>query len=101
MTMGVETVKDAVGPSECWCCGRSVAGAELLHLGRHPEVGVCLNCARWLRRQADQRRDEAHPSLVGHMRSVVRRVRESVIRRGWHRRPVVGPFLRWLNRHLP
>jgi hypothetical protein len=43
---------DAAEPLECWCCGSASQEAELVRLGRHPEVGVCLRCAHFLHQQA-------------------------------------------------
>jgi hypothetical protein len=70
-------------------------------LGQHPEVGVCLGCARWLQRRAVQRYDEHHPSPAARLRGWVNTVRDAVIRKGWHRRGVLGVLLRRIDRHLP
>jgi hypothetical protein len=32
---------------------------------------------------------------------VAESIRGEVIARGWHQRPVIGPALGWLHRHLP
>jgi hypothetical protein len=32
---------------------------------------------------------------------IFRRSRESIMERQWHQRSVIGPALRWINRHLP
>jgi NAD-dependent SIR2 family protein deacetylase len=87
--------------TRCWCCGEEFPEAELVRLGQHPEVGVCLNCAAWLRRRAVLRRDEQHPSPAGRVRARIHAVREMVIKRGWHERGRLGAVLRWLDRHLP
>jgi hypothetical protein len=34
-------------------------------------------------------------------RDWLRAGRRTVMRREWHRKPVVGPILRWLGRHTP
>lgn len=85
----------------CWCCGRDFTEAELVRLGDHPEVGVCLGCANWLRRRAQLRRDEQQPSTMGRVRKAIHRIREYVISKGWHERGRLGALLRWLDRHLP
>jgi hypothetical protein len=35
------------------------------------------------------------------LRGAAESVRGHVMARGWHQRPVIGPALQWLNRHLP
>jgi hypothetical protein len=76
MSAETQTAKDQTSESRCWCCGQIRPEDALVHLGNHPEVGICINCVHFLGRRA----------------------RDS---RGWHQRPVVGPALQWLNRHLP
>lgn len=51
----------AGGGAECWCCGHDYSAERLVHLGSHPEVGVCLRCAHFLHRQAGQREDALRP----------------------------------------
>lgn len=92
-----ESVREPV----CWCCGSRYPEAELVRLGQHPEVGVCLRCARWVRRRAVQRYDESHPSATARVRAGVDAVRSAVIRKGWHRKGFLGDALRWIDRHLP
>lgn len=33
----------------CWCCGGLFPGSGLVRHGEHPEVGLCLDCAMWIR----------------------------------------------------
>jgi hypothetical protein len=33
------------------------------------------------------------------LRGTADSIRSEVMARGWHQRPVIGPALRWLNRH--
>jgi hypothetical protein len=73
----------------------------LVRLGQHPEVGVCLRCARCLQRRAVQRYDEHHPSPTGRLHAGVNAVRNAMIRKGWHERGVLGTVLRWIDRRLP
>jgi hypothetical protein len=40
-------------PEGCWCCGDRTAGASLVRLHAHPEVGVCFRCIQWLDEQRD------------------------------------------------
>ncbi len=87
--------------SVCWCCGAERAESELLHLDQHPEVGVCARCARWLHRRARQREDEQRPSPAAWLRGGIRSARSVVIQHHWQDRPVIGPLLRRLDRHLP
>lgn len=99
--MAVEPDQTAASMSACWCCGAQYPESELVRLGQHPEVGVCLRCARWLQRRAVQRHDERNPSLGARLRGGIGAVREVVIRKGWHERGRLGVLLRWLDRHLP
>jgi hypothetical protein len=99
--MTVQPEQDHVTTSQCWCCGNTYGEENLIRLGQHPEVGVCLTCARWLQRRAVQRHDEQHPSWQAELRSRVDSIRNAVIRRGWHRQGAFGKFLRWINRYLP
>ena len=86
---------------ECWCCGQRYAGQRLIHLGSHPEVSVCLRCARFLYHQAGQREDALRPSLTGRLRNVLRSGRRFFMQHHWHQLPVVGRPLRWMGRYLP
>lgn len=97
----MSTAEETAQPSHCWCCGAPYPEAVLHHLGSHPEVGVCTDCARWLYRRATQRHDEQHRSLGGSLRRLIHSVRSALIERGWHERRVLGAFLRWLDRRLP
>ncbi|NUR93879.1 MAG: hypothetical protein HOV67_01335 [Kribbellaceae bacterium] len=87
--------------SRCWCCGTERDDSELIRLGSHPEVQVCLRCTVALRQRGREREDELRPGPLTRARTGVRRTRELVIERGWHRLPVIGPLLQRLNRHLP
>ena len=99
--MTAQPEQDQPSVTSCWCCGADYPDADLVRLGRHPEVGVCLRCTRWLHRRAVQRRDEHHPSAGGRLRSGIGAARAAVIRKGWHRRGRLGAVLRWVDRHLP
>lgn len=99
--MSVQPERERVSEIGCWCCGAEYPDAELVRLGQHPEVGVCLRCARWLQRRAVQRYDEQHPSPAALLRGGIHAVRAAIIQRGWHRRGVLGTALRWIDRHLP
>jgi uncharacterized protein CbrC (UPF0167 family) len=85
----------------CWCCGQERPAASAVHLGSHPEVQICPQCAHYLWRRAVQRRDQLHPSAMSRVRGGMWSVRDLVVRKGWHRKPVVGDALRWIGRHLP
>jgi hypothetical protein len=89
------------GQAECWCCGQQYASERLVRLGSHPEVAVCLGCAHFLHRQARAREDALRPSISGRARDALRSVRRMAMDQGWHQRPLIGPPLRWLGRHLP
>ncbi len=85
----------------CWCCGREFGEANLVRLGSHPEVGLCLDCARWVHRRAAERRDAGRRGPFVRSRAAVRAARALVMRRGWHERRILGPILRWLDRLVP
>ena len=99
--VSVQPERERVSETSCWCCGGEYPEVQLVRLGSHAEVGVCLRCARWLQRRATQRYDEQHPSPVALVRGGIRTVRATVIRRGWHRRGALGAVLRWIDHHLP
>lgn len=100
------TVEAAAEPSDprdlvCWCCGRHQSAEDVVHLGDHPEVTVCLPCAHFLHQRARAREDEQAPSPAARVRDGVRAVRGLVMRHGWQNRPLIGPVLRWLGPRLP
>lgn len=99
--MSVQSGQDRTSSGSCWCCGAEHPEPGLLRLGLHPEVGVCLECARWLQRRVVQRYDELHPSLAARLRSGIRGLRAAVISKGWHNRGALGRVLRWIDRRLP
>jgi hypothetical protein len=85
-------------PSRCWCCGHEIPEDALVHLGSHPEVGICVSCVQFLSRRA---RDLQATAMRRRLRGAAESVRGEVTARGWHERPVIGPALRWVNRHVP
>jgi hypothetical protein len=93
-----ETVVSGAFGSECWCCGRTTVEEALVRLENHPEVGVCANCVRFLGRRA---RDYQASVVRKQLRGAAESIRGQVISRGWHERPVIGPVLLWINRHVP
>lgn len=40
--MTVQPEQDSASVTRCWCCGGIFPQSELVRLGQHPEVGVCL-----------------------------------------------------------
>lgn len=101
MTAQVEPARPEPPVMGCWCCGGEYAEVSLIRLGAHPEVAVCLDCARYMKRRAAARHDEHHPSLQGMVRGRIEKVRGWVIAHGWHEQGVLGAFLRRLDRFLP
>jgi len=100
-TAAAATESDAAETLHCWCCGTVYEESDLVRLGSHPEVAVCLACAHYLHLQARGREDARHPSPTSRVRDQLRAARQLVIRRGWQRSRVIGAPLRWLGRHLP
>jgi hypothetical protein len=100
-TAEAATESDASEGFECWCCGSTPPATELIRLGNHPEVAVCLGCAHYLHQQARSREDALRRSLASRLRDGLRSARRAVIHRGWHQKPIIGRALRWLERRLP
>lgn len=73
----------------------------MVHLGNHPEVGVCRPCARWAAKEAweIEDRDRAGALVLG--RDGLRIVRRFVIDRGWHRSRWLGGPLRSVGKRMP
>lgn len=99
--MTVAAEHETVAPTECWCCGSGYAETELVRLGNHPEVAICMGCAQWVRRRARRRRDGNRKSPAARARRLIDSARDAVIRRGWHDRGLLGTLLRRIDRHLP
>ncbi len=73
----------------------------MARLGAHPEVTVCAPCARSLARAVQAASDGTSRAPLARLRRISLEIRGFVVRRGWHRRGVVGRILRWAGRHLP
>lgn len=98
MSAEAQTRAEHTSESMCWCCGQQRSEDSLVRLGNHPEVGVCISCVHFLHRRA---RDRQATVMRQTLRGAAESVRGQVMARGWHQHPVIGPALRWLNRHLP
>jgi hypothetical protein len=98
MSAETQIATGQAGQSRCWCCGRPRSKETLVHLGSHPEVGICISCVHFLRRRA---RDHQATVMRQTLRGAAESVRGQVMARGWYQRPVIGLGLQWLNRHLP
>lgn len=99
MSTGLDTGDNQPHTVGCWCCGQSYPPDRMVHLGTHPEVTVCADCARFLHRRAALL--GAHATPVALIRRATQTIRDQVLSRQIHERRVVGPFLRWLDRFLP
>jgi hypothetical protein len=93
-----QTEKGQADESRCWCCGQPRSKDTLVHLAHHPEVSICISCVHFLSRRA---RDQQATATRQTLRGAAETIRRQVIARGWPQRPVIGPALQWLNRHLP
>jgi len=91
---------DAIS-SECWCCGCIDDPTRMVHLGNHPEVSLCVRCAHSVSKWAWEIEDQSKTGPLVMARDRFRAVRRGVIRRGWHRSPLVGGPLRWIGKRLP
>ncbi len=87
--------------SECWCCGMIDDPERQVHLGNHPEVALCIRCARSVSKWAWEVEDRSKTGLAVTARDQFRVLRKAVVRRGWHQSRLVGRPLRWLGGHLP
>lgn len=96
-------VRDEQWPSgsECWCCGSVGNGDRMVHLGNHPEVALCLRCARFVAKSGREIEDRDKDGGAARARDQFRTVRKAVVRRGWHNAPVIGAALRWIGRRTP
>lgn len=88
-------------PSACWCCGTIDAHERMVHLGNHPEVSLCLGCARWAAKEAWEIEDHGRTGPVVWARDRFRAIRRGVVDRGWHSHRVFGGLLRWLGKRVP
>ena len=86
---------------ECWCCGRPQTDDQVVRLGLHPEVAICLSCAHTVHQRAREREDHQRPGPLTPVRDGLRAARTWVIHQQLHTKPVIGRPLRWLGRHLP
>ena len=85
----------------CWCCGREQKTEELVRLGHHPEVEVCLRCAHFLHQQARRREDALTRAPAARGRDGLRALRDLALRHNLQRKPLIGPILRWLGPRVP
>ena len=88
------------GASQCWCCGTIDDPARLVRLGNHPEVTVCTRCAHSLSKWAWVE-DRSSTGAAVRARAGFRRLRKTVVSRGWHRNRIIGRGLRWIGRFTP
>jgi hypothetical protein len=42
------TLNGSADRTFCWCCGQEQASEDIVHLGEHPEMEVCLRGAHFL-----------------------------------------------------
>ena len=89
------------GDVECWCCGTIDAPNQMVHLGSHPGVHLCLGCAHFVHQQAWEVEDECRRGVAALARDRIRNLRAEVIRRGWHHNKFISGPLRRLDRYLP
>ena len=73
----------------------------MVHLGDHPEVTLCLWCARWAAKQAKEIEDLTRTGPLVRARDRLRLARHKVMQRGWHERRLIGRPLRRLGKYLP
>jgi hypothetical protein len=87
--------------SECWCCGNLQDPAQMIRLGNHPEVTLCVRCAHRVAQQASEIDDRSMSGPAVRARDALRVMRRRVMERGWHRSRTFGPLFRWLGTRLP
>ena len=88
-------------PSQCWCCGTVEDPTRLVHLGNHPEVGLCVRCAHSVSKWASEIEDRTKTGPLVMARDRFRAVRREVIRRSWLKSRLVGGPIRWIGKRLP
>jgi hypothetical protein len=98
MSAEAQATAGQTAESRCWCCGQIRSDDVLVHLGSHPEVGICISCVHFLRRRA---MDAQATVTRQRLRGAAELIRGQVMARDLHHHPVIGPALRWLDRHLP
>jgi hypothetical protein len=101
VTATAEAAEATDEQSMCWCCGVPYAEEELVHLGSHPEVGLCANCALWVHRRAAEAAAARRSGPAAWYRLGFRRATDWVMEHDLQHRPGIGRLLRWLNRLLP
>jgi hypothetical protein len=89
------------GNVQCWCCGTTDAASQMVQLGDHPEVNLCVGCAHYVHQQAWQLEDEGKRGPAAFTRDRLRNLRAEAMRRGWHHNKMIGGRLRWLGKYLP
>lgn len=89
------------GSVGCWCCGTTDDAHQMVHLGNHPEVHLCLRCAHFVHQQAWQIEDDGKTGPAAFARDRLRNLRAQVVHRGWHQNRFIGGKLRWLGKYLP
>lgn len=93
--------QEHAGRKQCWCCGTTGESDRMVHLGNHPEVALCLGCARWASKRAAAIEDRNRAGVGAQLRGRLREARQTVITQGGHRNRLAGRALRWLGRRLP
>jgi hypothetical protein len=88
-------------PITCWCCDEERPESGVVRLGTHPEVAICLRCARELSNRGQEVEDHQRPSLATRGRDLKGAGRQFVIHHDLAELPVVGPLLKWIGRHTP
>lgn len=101
--MSVHTVNEDAfaNRSECWCCGAIDDPSRMVHLGNHPEVALCVRCARWAAKEAWEIEDKPKSGPLVFARDRFRALRHNVVRRGWHHHRLLGGPVRWIGKRLP
>jgi hypothetical protein len=97
----IQGTHELPGPGECWCCGCQHDPVEMVHLGNHPEVAVCIRCAYSIKNWAWAIEDRARTRLAVRARIGFRSIRRRIMRAGLHQNRWIGRPLRWLGRRLP
>lgn len=79
VSTGLDTGDDQPHTVGCWCCGQPYPPDRMVHLGTHPEVTVCADCARFLHRRAALL--GAHATPVALIRRATQTIRDQVLSR--------------------
>lgn len=73
----------------------------MVRLGNHPEVALCVRCARWAAKRAEEIEDRDRTGPLAAVRAGIRGLRRGIMERGWQHNRLFGGALRCIGKRLP